>query len=406
MPGRFPRFFFVALAVVLSGAAFAEEPTQPCSTQGDMKSPAWRASCDDAIARTTNAKVLASLRYGRAYAAVEAYRYDDALRDLDAALNAWPDNPDYLRERAYVHVELSNFGPAIVDLDRVLQLEPKNVLGYRERGYVRHFTGNLQGAYEDRAREFELTPKSPDALLARGIAALWLGKFDDAKADVKGARKLGKAAGKENVLRNADGWLTDIELWRHATGRGDATKLCSDDRVPDKGSEKTIIGDCTKAFLEAKTGVARADALTTRSMAWLVITGDQKHSTEDLAVAKAFDPENVRRPINLGYSYLHSNHSWAANREFERALELEHNPYALAGRAAARKNLGDKDGALADAVASNELEPNEAATGVLADLAYERGDKDQARELYQLLYERGSRSDEITERLRELGVPK
>jgi tetratricopeptide (TPR) repeat protein len=129
-----------------------------------------------------------------------------------------------------------------------------------------------------------------------------------------------------------------------------------------------------------------------------------KNSTEDMALARAFDPENARRYINLGYSYLQSNHSWAANREFERALAIERHPYALAGRAAARLNLGNKDGAMADAQASNELEPNEAATWVLADLAYERGNRDEARELYLLIYERGSRADHLVERLHELGV--
>src|SRR5204863_7488234 len=162
--------------------------------------------------------------------------------------------------------------------------------------------------------------------------------------------------------------LSHIALWRDTTRGADATKVCSEDLESDKSDRPKLIGDCSRAFLEAKTGVAKADALTSRSTAWLVAEDSQNESTGDLRLAQAFDPANAARYINLGYSYLTSSHSWAAKREFDRALALDKHWLALAGRAAARLNLGDKEGALADARASNELHPNnEAAAGVLAD---------------------------------------
>jgi tetratricopeptide (TPR) repeat protein len=405
MPGCHLKSIVCALALVLLTPAFAATDPPPCSTQGDMKSTAWRSSCDAAIANEPDTRLRATLLFGRAYGAVEDYRYDDAVADLTAALVDAPDTVAYLRERAYVHVELSNFELAIADLDRAITLDPKEVLAYRERAYARHFNADLRGAYEDRAREFELTPDAAGALLARGDAALWLGRFDDARADVKRARKFAKASGDKDALAGVEQSESNIEQWRNATRNGNANKLCNDERLTDKELSRKLIGDCTNAFLGATTGVTRADALTTRSSAWLVVTGSQKNSTEDLSLARAFDPENVRRHINLGYSYLLSNHSWAANREFERAVAMVRDPFALAGRAAARLNLGNKEGAKVDALASNELEPNEGATGVLANLAYERGDRDEARELYLLIYERGSRADDLIERLHELGVP-
>ena len=405
MPGRFPTFLIPALAL-LALPALAADDLQPCSTKADMKSSLWRASCDAAIATEADSQVRASLLFGRAYGAVEDFRYDDALRDLTAALAVKPDSTAYLRERAYVYVELSNFEQAIADLDRAIGLNPKEPLAYRERAYARHFSGNLQGAYEDRAREFDLMPAAASALLARADAALWLGRFDDARADAKRAGKLAKTSGDKDTARGVEEALANIELWRKPTRGGNSAKLCSPDRLTHQKAARQVIGDCTKAFLDAKDGEARADALTTRSSAWLVAGEPQKYSTEDMALALAFDREKARRYINLGYSYLQTSHSWAANREFERALAIERHPYALAGRAAARLNLGNKEGAMADALASNELEPNEAATWVLADLAYDRGSRDEARELYQLIYERGSRADHLIERLRELGVTK
>jgi len=405
MPGHRLKFIASALALLALSPAFAAPDSQPCSTKGDMKSSLWRSSCDAAIAIEKDTKVRASLLYGRAYGAVEDFRYDDALADLRAALDLAPGTLAYLRERAYVHIELSNFEQAIADLDRASRLSPDDPLVYRERAYARHFHGDLEGAYEDRAREAELTPDAAGALLARGNAALWLGRFDDARADMKRAQKLAKTSGDEDAARGVKETQTDIELWRHSTRGGNAAKLCNAARMADKDEAREAVGNCTKAFLEAKTGVAKADALTSRSTAWLVAIGSQKNSTEDLSLARAFDPEDVHRRVNLGYSYLLSNHSWAANREFEKALAMVRDPFALAGRAAARLNLGDKEGALADALASNELEPNEGATGVLADLAFDRGDRDEALELYLLIYERGSRQKDLIERLHELGVP-
>jgi tetratricopeptide (TPR) repeat protein len=403
MPGRL-KFIACALALIALSPAFAAPDPQPCSTKGDMKSALWRSSCDAAIAIEKDATVRASLLYGRAYGAVEDFRYDDALADLTAALEIAPDTIAYLRERAYVHVELSDFEPAIADLDRASRLSPEDPLVYRERAYARHYHGDLQGAYEDRARELELTPEAAGAHLARGNAAMWLGRFDDARADLKRARKLAKSSGDEDAARGVKEAQINFDLLHWATRGGDAAKLCKAARLTDKEDSRKAIGNCTKAFLEAETGVAKADALTTRSTAWLVAIGSQKNSTEDLSLARAFDPGNVHRHVNLGYSYLLSSHSWAANREFERALTIVRDPFALAGRAAARLNLGNKEGAMADALASNELEPNEAATGVLANLAFDRGDRDEARELYLLIYERGSRQKDLIERLHELGV--
>ena len=404
MPGRHLKYLFLALTLAAIAPAFAASDQDPCATKGDMKSALWRSSCDAAIATAADDKERASLLFGRAYAAVEDYRYEDALKDLTAALGLVPETVAYLRERAYVNVELSNFAEAIADLDRASVLSPDDPLIYRERAYARHFHGDLPGSYEDRVREFELTPDSASALLSRSDAEMWLGRFDDARADAKRARKMARSSGDDKAEKRADEAQATIGLWRFATRGGDPAKLCKHQDLADKEVARKLIGDCTKAFLEAKTGKSKADFLTARSTAWLVAGESQDSATEDMQMARAFDPGNVNRHINLGYSYLVSNHSWAANREFEKAVAIEREPYALAGRAAARMNLGDLEGAKSDALASNELEPNEAATAVLAGLAYLRGDRDEARELYLLIYERGSRADDLIERLHDLDV--
>jgi len=364
---------------------------------------AWRATCDAAVAQETDPIQRAKLLFRRAYVSVEKYRYDDALKDLDDALAADPDNPLYLHERAYVNGELSEFAAALVDLDRQVALQPEEPTAYRERAHARHFSGDLAGAYEDRDQEVRLTPDSPQSLLYRGEEALWVGRITDAAADAKRAGKLAKTAGDEELQADAAKLLARVERWRKTSPRGGASRCTMGDGM-DRTTPPTIVGDCTQAFLVAEDGSAKAEALTTRSTAWLVTASDKGSSTGDLRVAVALDPQNADRYVNLGFAYLSNGFSWAANREFDRALKLERSPFALAGRASARKNLGDRAGARADAIASQEIAPNEAASWVLADLAFDEGDHEVARGLYLDVYRQGSRDDRLIARLKELGI--
>ncbi|HEV7609674.1 MAG TPA: hypothetical protein VGO61_20230 [Steroidobacteraceae bacterium] len=370
-----------------------------------MKAPEWLASCEAAIAGETDARKRAPLLFGRAYGAVERFRYDDALADLNTALATDPENTDYLRERAYVHGELSNFAQAIADLDLFIKQHPEEPSGYRERSFARHYYGDLKGSYDDRARVLELTPDSLQSLIARAEAALWLGRLDEATADATSAQSRAKTFNEAAAQSSASDLLSRINRWRDATHGSRAAQRCSKAAAIHKAGSSKLIGDCSRAFFEASTGKDKADALSTRSIAWLVVANSETSATEDMKMALAFDPANVERHINLGYSYLSSSHSWAANREFERALAIEKHWLALAGRAAARVNLGDTDGALADALESQQLHPNEAAGSVLADIAYDKGERDRARVLYLEVYRLGSRSDQLLQRLSELGVP-
>jgi tetratricopeptide (TPR) repeat protein len=387
---------FVALASMRSDSA---EEAAPCAVDVDVKEPAWLARCETAIAAEPDSKKRAPLQFGRAYGEVERFNFDAAITDLDAALSADPENPDYLRERAYVHGELSNLELALADLDHFVKLRPDESLGYRERAYVRRFHGDLTGAYEDAARVLELNPDSSDALLGRAEAALWLGRFDEAAKDASRAQARAQVFHEEATSGTAAALLARIGSWRDANRGARAARLCERGR----SLESKVIGNCTRAFLDAKTGAAKADALTIRSVAWLV-KNSQDYATEDMRIALAFDPDNVERHTNLGFSYLTNRHSWAASREFDRSLAIDRHWLALAGRAAARANLGDLEGADKDAHESRALHPNFAASGVLADLAFDRGERDAARDLYLETYRLGSRDDHVRERLGELGV--
>lgn len=392
----------IFLACLAGVAAGAEASQTPCDVEGDLKSAEWRSACDAAIEQEKNPRQLAQFLFGRAYALVEQYQYEEALRDLDAALVANPDCGSCRHERGYLHGELGNYALAIADLDHEIRISPQAEGAYAERAYARTFSGDLQGAYDDQAKRVELKPDSVDALISRGEAALWLGQFDDAEADVRLAQSRARTNGNGKAQARAAQLLEDIRLLRTTSRRSKGT--CEMPKEMDPSFPKALIGDCTRAFLEARSAAARAEALTTRSTAWLVLANSPDNATVDLRVAAGLEPDNHERYANLGFRYLMNGYSWAAQREFDRALALETSWPAHAGRAQARANLNDATGAEADALTSLQIEPNELAAEVLAGLAYDAGDRETARKLYLLIYRMGSREDALLERLKELGV--
>ena len=124
----------------------------------------------------------------------------------------------------------------------------------------------------------------------------------------------------------------------------------------------------------------------------------------DKKIAVALEPGNLDWHSNLGFAFVDSHHSWAARREFDRALARKESWTALAGRSAAKYNLGDKNGAFADAKRSFEIRPNEVALIVLGDLAFERDNRASAKLYWMGAYHLGSRDDGTIERLISVGV--
>ena len=376
----------------------------PCNLHEEFTQPQWRLACDTAIAQEADAGKRAVFLQARAYVAIEQYRYDDAFTDLNGALAAFPDCADCLHERAYLNGELGEYAAAIADLDREIALRPDRAAAYRERAYARGFSGDLQGAYQDRARVQQMDPTS-GALAARGDAALWLGMFNDAAADFSEAEKLAQDEGDEKARAHAVAQLEEVALLRASAGDKKAARRCVMQELDGKDPKvNKLIGDCTQAFLLAKDGAAKAQALTTRATLWVLHDGSWDRAALDNRVAVGLDAGNHELYVNLGYNYLQTKHSWAAKREFDRALARKRSFMALAGRAEARVNLDDPDGAFADAKESYEIKPNAPALWVLGDLVYEKGDKDGAKKFYLGAYKLGARDDRLIARLKELGV--
>ena len=144
--GRLAGVFFLTL----NFHAFAAAPVA-CDLKRDFSVPEWRTDCDAAIAQEKEPQDRAELLHHRAYVAIEQYRHEDALADLNAAVTADPKCANCLHERAYLNSELGEYAAAIADLDHEIALRPEFAGAYRERAFARTYNGDLEGAYQDRA---------------------------------------------------------------------------------------------------------------------------------------------------------------------------------------------------------------------------------------------------------------
>jgi tetratricopeptide (TPR) repeat protein len=387
----------------LTPLATLAQDLSACPTSNAQEQKSWDQDCAAAIQVESDSVKKAELLFRRAYVLNERQAYEPALDDLTAAATLVPHQAKYLRERAYTLNSSGRYREALVDLDELATLEPQTPEVYAERALARTRLGDWEGALADRDREVKLRPNSIAARVARAQANMWLGQFDAAQRDLKAAADMaaGSTPDDAQFLRRVS---SQLRAWQHHSSGHDPAVKCSRAETNDDFLQATIIGDCTLAFLSAKTPQAQADALTQRSIAWLSQQSEQ-NATADREAAVALEPENPDRHTNLGFAYLQARHSWAARQEFDRSIDIRKTYMALAGRASAQYNLNQKTLAFNDAKESFEIHPNELALWILGDLAKDKHDDALAKNFWMGAYHMGSRDDRLLERLRSVGVP-
>lgn len=393
-------------AFVLAALLMAPEPTDSASLVERCQAAvvADPAACDSDIAAATEPELKARLLMRRAYGLVEKYRYEEAIADLTEAIRLDPAYPNAYHERAYVWGELRDFDRALADSDKEVELRPEAASAYEERAYLRLRAGKLGGAYEDRRQVARLKAEAADTRIAESEAALWVGRFDEARAAASEALRLARLGGDAKVMAEAEAQQRRINLWSATSKGGDPARLC--DSAMEKGDvgRPNLIGDCTAAFLGEADPARKAEWLTTRSLAWTVAEQNLAAAILDQEVAVGLDPDSHDLRTNLGGSYVRQGHSRAGLRELDRALAIKESWVALANRAAAKYNLKDEQGAFEDAKRSFELNSNPLALIVLGDISKDRSDVDSAKLYWMGAYGMGSRDDGLIERLKSIGI--
>lgn len=112
-------------------------------------------------------------------------KYDEALSQINLALNMDSTDLDNIAHRANIYYEMGNVKRAISEWDHVLSLQPEYAFGYYRRGWYKELDGDLDGAIEDLSMSIILRPDFSYAIGTRGDVYQKLGKKDLAEADFK-----------------------------------------------------------------------------------------------------------------------------------------------------------------------------------------------------------------------------
>lgn len=391
------------LVAIFATAAVQAESLSGCPISGAREQKSWDADCAAAIKAERDPAKRAELYLRRAYVENDREAYEKALEDLNEAVALVPRHASYLHERAYTLNSLGRYREALADLNEEAELNPQSAGVYSERAMARDRLGDFEGALSDRDQEVKLSPNK-SALISRAEAQLWVGKFDTAQADLDAAQPLPDSHPEDaDYLKRV---AAKLRAWTHHSDGDNPAGNCSRAEVGngEDFSRPTLIGDCTRAFLAAKTPAEKADALTSRGIAWLTALQSQHDATADYQAAAALDPNNPDRHTNLGFAYIQESHSWAARQEFDRSIAIRKTPMALAGRAAAQYNLQEANLAFHDAKESFELKPNPLSLLILGDLMKDKHDNAAAKTYWMGAYKQGMRDDRLMERLKRVGV--
>ena len=400
----------LVFGLVSASAVYAQTLPQPaaCANFASVKTGS-DADCDAAIAKEADPAAKSVLLYRRAYMIIDRNdfnTYPKALADLDEAIRLNPANWKALHERAYLYNEYGRWADALKDIDAQIELFPRAFDGYQERAMSRFNLGDLQGSYEDRDTVVLLRPGVAAPLIGRAAARMWLGEFDAARADLDAAAAIAQRAGDKQTEQDIAAERAELTLLTKTSGATHPGKVCEDAFNASDFSREGLIGDCTLAFLQAKTPKDKADILTFRATARLIIAQDENAAIPDRKIAAALVPEDPDMLANLGFSYVAVHHSRAAIEEFDRSIALKEEFFNYAGRASAKLNLNDIDGAFFDAKKSFEIKPNELALTVLGDCIYARTKSyDEAKDYWIGAYKLGDRDDGLIARLKDAGVP-
>ena len=349
-------------------------------------------------------KDRADLLYRLGYAMVENDAVLGSVAVLRRAVSLDPGNAGYWHELGYAQTDLGMYAEALASLDRAITLDPQHANAINERGWVRQKLGDFAGANADYDRYFAIEEDSPGTRMSYARNLVWLGKLDEAEAALD--RLAGDADFAEDVATER-ALIARIRAYRPT---GNEAALCEvSEALSDRARAELVFDACTRAFLDTSDAARRADFLTARGTARQAIEDTLGIGYGDFSVAAGLDPHDGRRYVNTGFALLQLQHSWAARNDFDRALELGlpqdlMTAVALAGRAQANFNLEERDAALDDARRSFELEPNQAATWLLGDIASADGNDELAREMWLATYRLGSRDDRLLGNLRSVGV--
>lgn len=109
--------------------------------------------------------------------------YDNALKNINQAIELDSTKVQYIPFKANVLYEMGNAKEAIAEWDKHQNLYPEYGFGYYRRGWFKSLSGDDEGAIEDFTLSITLDPEYSYSYISRGDVYSRLGKSELAKAD-------------------------------------------------------------------------------------------------------------------------------------------------------------------------------------------------------------------------------
>jgi tetratricopeptide (TPR) repeat protein len=132
-----------------------------------------------------------SLAYSeRAWSYYQLNRHDEALADLELALELDDENVPALRVRSLIHKQQDRTAEALADVNRAIALDPNNALAYYDRGTLYYSLEDYKAAVSDFTEAIAIDSENVSYLQYRADALQEMGSHDRAIADLQTAIEL------------------------------------------------------------------------------------------------------------------------------------------------------------------------------------------------------------------------
>ena len=110
---------------------------------------------------------------------------EDAIADLDLAIQTMPDNPFIYQYRGSYYADSQQYEKALEDFSTVIQKDPDNSENYRLRGHIYRMMERYSEAVAEFTQAITLEDSLVDAYFFRGICYQKLGEEENAIADIQ-----------------------------------------------------------------------------------------------------------------------------------------------------------------------------------------------------------------------------
>ena len=231
-------------------------------------------------------------------------RYEDALVDLDRAIELDSNDSIAWINRGITKGRLGRYEDALVDLDRAIELDANNSADWENRGNTKDRLGRYEEALTDYNRAIELDSNNSPAWMNRGNTKGRLGRYEDALTDHNRAIELGS----NDSIAWMNRGITKDNLGRYKEALVDldrAIDLDADDSNVwiNRGNTKGRLGRYEEALTDYNRGIEldpdNSDAWNIKALK-LSVQGKFEQAISDIDRAIALSPKEVVYIVNKG----------------------------------------------------------------------------------------------------------